>query len=180
MRMGDLPGRRMGTKRQGYEPSHKPKCLVIVDETPECDRAVHYAARWAQRMGGQVVMLHVIETVDRNQEWLGVADIMKAEADAEAHDALDRALVRARDFAKSAVLSDLVPERVIREGVPAEQIRALIETDTDIVLLILAAAGGPEGPGPIVTATAKVSGTFPIPVTVVPGHLADDEIDGML
>ena len=35
-------------------------------------------------------MLRVIETQDRNQQWLGVADIMRAEAHEEANAVLDR------------------------------------------------------------------------------------------
>ena len=41
------------------------------------------------RVGAGVVMLRVIETHDRNQQWLGVADIMKAEAHDEATASLD-------------------------------------------------------------------------------------------
>ena len=40
-------------------------------------------------------MLRVIETQDRNQQWLGVADIMKAEAQEPANAALDKAAARA-------------------------------------------------------------------------------------
>ena len=82
----------MSTKRRSYESGHKPKCLVIIDDTAECDRAVYYAARWAKRSGGGVVMLRVIEADQRNQEWRGVADIMRAEAHEEANTALDRRL----------------------------------------------------------------------------------------
>ena len=58
----------MSTRRRAYESGHKPKCLVVVDDTPECDRAVYYAARWAKRSAGGVVMLRVIGTDQRNQE----------------------------------------------------------------------------------------------------------------
>ena len=70
----------MTTQRRSYETGHKPKYLVIVDDSAEWDRAVYYASRWAIRVGGGVVMLRVIETEDQNQQWLGVADIMRAEA----------------------------------------------------------------------------------------------------
>ena len=73
-------GTCMTTQRRSYETGHKPKCLVIVDDTAEWDRAVYYASRWAIRVGGGVVMLRIIETEDQNQQWLGVADIMRAEA----------------------------------------------------------------------------------------------------
>lgn len=163
----------MGTTRRSYETGHKPKCLLIVDETPESDRAVYYAARWAARTGGSLVMLRVIETEDRNQQWLGVADVMRAEAQDEANEALDRATTR------TAGLAGTIPERVIREGDPSEQILDVIEQDPDIAMLLLAAATGAEGPGPIVSATAKGSGTFPIPVIIVPGGLSDQDIDAL-
>ena len=44
-------------------------------------------------------MLRVIETKDRHQQWLGVADIMRAEAHEEANAALDRAAGRANGVA---------------------------------------------------------------------------------
>jgi nucleotide-binding universal stress UspA family protein len=163
----------MSTQRRSYEQGHKPKCLVIVDDTAEWDRAVYYASRWAVRVGGGVVMLRVIETEDRNQQWLGVADVMKAEADEIANAALDRAAGRANGVAA------ITPERVIREGDPSEQILDVIDKDVDISMLVLAASVGPEGPGPIITALAKTVGTFPIPVTVVPGNLTDGDIDGL-
>ena len=79
----------MSRRRRSYEAGHKPKWLVVIDDTPECDRAIYFAARRAARVGAGVVMLRVIETADRNQQWLGVADIMKAEAHEEADAALD-------------------------------------------------------------------------------------------
>ena len=163
----------MSTRRRSYEQGHKPKCLVIVDDSAEWDRAVYYASRWAVRVGGGVVMLRIIETEDRNQQWLGVADIMKAEADEIANAALDRAAGRANGVAA------ITPERVIREGAPSEQLLDVIDKDVDISMLVLAASIGPEGPGPIITALAKTVGTFPIPVTIVSGNLSDSEIDGL-
>jgi nucleotide-binding universal stress UspA family protein len=163
----------MSTQRRSYETGHKPKCLVIVDDSAEWDRAVYYASRWAVRVGGGVVMLRVIETEDQNQQWLGVADIMRAEAHEEANAALDRASGRANGIAA------ITPERVIREGDSTEQILDVIENDVDISMLVLAANEGPEGPGPIITMMAKTVGTFPIPVTIVPGNLSDEDIDAL-
>ena len=163
----------MTTQRRSYETGHKPKCLVIVDETAEWDRAVYYAARWAMRVGGGVVMLRVIETEDQNQQWLGVADIMRAEAHETANEALDRAAGRANGVA------GITPERVIREGDPGEQILDVIDKDDDISMLVLAANPGPEGPGPLVSAMAKTMGSFPIPVVLVPGDLSDADIDAL-
>ncbi len=163
----------MTTQRRSYETGHKPKCLVIVDDTAEWDRAVYYASRWAVRAGGGVVMLRVIETEDQNQQWLGVADIMRAEAHEDADAALDRASGRANGIAA------ITPERVIREGDPIEQILDVIDKDADIAMLVLAANPGPEGPGPIIAAMADAVGSFPIPVTIISGDLTDKDIDGL-
>jgi nucleotide-binding universal stress UspA family protein len=163
----------MTTQRQSYETGHKPKCLVIVDDTAEWDRAVYYASRWAIRVGGGVVMLRIIETEDQNQQWLGVADIMRAEAHDEADAALDRASGRANGIAA------ITPERVIREGDATEQILDVIDQDVDIVMLVLAANPGPEGPGPLITLMASAVGSFPIPITIVPGGLSDVDIDAL-
>jgi len=163
----------MTAQRRSYETGHKPKCLVIVDDTAEWDRAVYYASRWAMRVGGGVVMLRIIEIEEQNQQWLGVADIMRAEAQDDANAALDRAAGRANGIAV------ITPERVIREGDPTEQILDVIDKDVDITMLVLAANPGPEGPGPIITMIADVAGSFPIPITVVPGELSDEEIDAL-
>src|SRR6202000_1914418 len=140
-------------RRRSYEAGHKPKWLVVIDDTAECDRAVYFAARRAARVGAGVIMLRVIETHDRNQQWLGVADIMKAEAHEEANAVLDRASARA------SAITGVMPERVIREGVKAEAVLQLIEEDEDIAVLILAAGTDNEGPGPLVASLAKTAGT---------------------
>jgi nucleotide-binding universal stress UspA family protein len=163
----------MSRKRRSFEPGHKPKFLVVVDDSPECDRAIYYASRRASRIGGGVVMLNVIETEDRNQQWLGVADIMRAEAHEQANALLDRASARANGVAA------ITPERVIREGTKVDEILSLIDEDEDIAALMLAAGTGKEGPGPLVANLGKTAGTFPIPIAIVPGHLNDEELDAM-
>jgi nucleotide-binding universal stress UspA family protein len=163
----------LSRRRRSYEAGHTPKWLVVIDDTPECDRAVYFASRRAARVGAGVVMLRVIETQDRNQQWLGVADIMKAEAHEEANSALDRYANRANGIA------GITPERVVREGVTADEILGLIEDDEDIAILVLAAAQSKEGPGPLVSGIGAVAGDYPIPVAIVPGHLTDEELDAM-
>ena len=118
-------------------------------------------------------MLRIIEIEDQNQQWLGVADIMRAEAEDAANEALDRASGRANGIAA------ITPERVIREGDPTAQILDVIDKDVDISMLVLAANPGPEGPGPLITLIAGVTGSFPIPVVIVSGDLSDPDIDAL-
>src|SRR5215469_9866868 len=113
----------MSRKRRSYEAGHQPKYLVVIDESPECDRAVYYASRRAARTGAGLVMLLVIEPHDRHQQWLGVADIMKAEAYEAASEILDRFASRANGVA------GITPERIIRDGDQNEEILKVIDED---------------------------------------------------
>jgi nucleotide-binding universal stress UspA family protein len=163
----------MSRKRRSYEAGHKPKFLVVIDDTLECDRAVYFASRRAARVAVTVVMLRVIETHDHGQQWLGVADIMRAEAREEANAML------AKFAGRSNGIAGITPECVIREGDVSGEILKLIEEDEDIAVLVLAAAADSEGPGPLVSALGKTAGSFPVPIAIVPGHLTDEELDAM-
>ena len=163
----------MTSKRRSFEAGHRRKFLVVIDETPECDRAVYYAARRAQHTGGALVFLYVIAN-DGFQHWLGVESIMRAEAEEEARKRMFHFVDRVRAAA------GIDPEMMIREGARSDELVKLIEEDEDIAILVLAAGTGSEGPGPLVSNLAgKVSGTFPVPITIVPGNLTDPEIDAL-
>ena len=147
--------------------------MVMVDDTPECARAIHFAARRASRTGASMVLLAAVDPPD-NFEWIGVGEAMVAEAEEEAQKLLEEAAKEARSAA------GLDPEQVIVVGDKAESIAKLIEEDEDISFLVLAAGTGKEGPGPLVTTIAgKAASTFPIPIVIVPGSLTDEEIDAL-
>ncbi len=155
---------------------HRPttrKFLVIVDDTPECERALLYAAKRAANTGASVVALCVAATSEF-QHWLGVENLMREEAEQEAEEMLDRALAKLADQIPGQ------PERRIVIGNRVEGIRQVIADDPSIVILVLAAASGSEGPGPLVSAIAGgQAGAYPIPITIVPGELTDEEIDAI-
>lgn len=160
--------------RRSREPGHRRKFLVVVDDTPECDRAVYYASRRAAGTGGALVLLGVLELEGVHQQWLGVADLMRAEAHDDMSARLEKFVARARQVA------GVDAEPVIREGSKADAVIKLIAEDQDIAILVLAAGVGKEGPGPLVSALAGFqSGHFPVPITVVPGALTDAEIDAL-
>jgi nucleotide-binding universal stress UspA family protein len=159
--------------RRAREEGHKRKFLVVIDDTPECLVALSYAARRAQHTNGGVVLLFVIEP-EAPQGFAGVEEVMREEAREQAQAALSKFAARTRD------LSNLDAEMVIREGKTAEEVRQLIESDEDIAVLVLAAGESTEGPGPLVTAiAARGSGTFPVPITIVPGTLTDEQIEAI-
>jgi nucleotide-binding universal stress UspA family protein len=165
--------RRMIRRRKSYEPGHKPKFLAVVDETPECATALRFALRRATRTGAGLTLLAVVAPPE-GETWLGVGELMQAEALEEAQTLLEKAA------AGLAELSGLKPELVARAGQKAEEITALIDADEDISILVLAAGTGREGPGPLVTALAgRMAGTFAVPIAIVPGHLSEAEIDAL-
>ena len=162
----------MVSKRLSREAGHRRKFLAIVDDTPEAERAVAYASRRAESTGGMPVLLYVIDPSDF-QAFMGVEKVMREEATVAARSALDTAAEKVRDRV------GIEPETVIREGKPAEEIHKLIEDDQDIAILVLAAGGAKEGPGPLVASIAGKGAAFPIPVTVVPASLSDEDIESL-
>ena len=163
----------MSGKRRSYESGHRPKFMVVVDETPECERAIRFAARRAARLGASMLMVAVTEPPE-SFEWLGVGDAMRAEAEEEATARLDAAAATARAAA------GVEPERMVRLGEPAAEILEVIRDDEDVAFLVLATGSGGEGPGPLVSAIAgQTAAAFPIPVVIVPGGLSDEEIDAL-
>ncbi len=61
-----------------------------------------------------------------------------------------------------------------------QEITNLIEEDPDIALMILAAGDANEGPGPLVSSVAGTAAAFPIPITVVPSTLTDEDIEQLV
>ena len=151
--------------------SYKRKFLVLVDESKESDRAVSFAAHRVRRTGGTVVLLAVIETQDFSQ-FLGVEDVMRAEA----RESAERMLEARR--ARIAAIGDVRTETAIREGEQREEIERLVASDPAIGILVLAAASGKDGPGPMITEFAARSGisALPVLVTIIPGSMTDEQI----
>ena len=154
-------------------PKGRTKFLIVVDETPECRKALRFASQRARATGGGVTLLYVIQPADF-QHWMAVGDLMQEEAREEAEKLLQGLA------AEVNVLTGIMPELVVREGRRHDELLALIEDDPEIRVLVLGAAPGSEGPGPLVSALAgQMSGSFRIPITIVPGELSDAQIDDL-
>jgi nucleotide-binding universal stress UspA family protein len=163
-------------QRSVFADGHHRKFLVVVDETPEVESALAFAANRVRRSGGSISLLYVIEPPDF-QDWLGVKDVYLEEQQAKA-----KAVFRLfRRKLKGYGCEDAQAEDIVREGKKPEQILKQIMEDPDIAVLVLGASTDPKGPGPLVTslATGKSAGTFPVPITIVPGHLSPEEIEGI-
>jgi nucleotide-binding universal stress UspA family protein len=147
--------------------------LVVVDDSPELLTALRYASRRAKRTGGVVAMLYVIEPIEQ-QLSSSINELMKQEAREQGEEVLHR-------FSELVVaLTGQLPRTIVREGNKRDELLKLIAEDPTISILVLGAATGAEGPGPLVTALAgKHAGTLRVPITIVPGSLNEAQVDAI-
>ena len=144
--------------------------LCVIDESEELSQALRFSCARAQRVGGRVSLLTVVEPPEF-QHWQSVGDLMREERMEEATETLElMANVVEKRTGKR-------PTTYIREGRLSEQLIELIEQENSISLLVLGAATGNDGPGPLVSfLMQKMAGQLRVPITVVPGSLTDEEI----
>ncbi len=147
------------------------KFLVVVDDTPEVKVALRYAVHRARNVNGGVILLRVVTSAGF-QQWMAVAELMREEAREAAEKLLQDLATQVQQE------SGIVPELILREGETRDELLKLIDDDAHIRMLVLAAAPGSGGPGPLVTELAgQKSGNLSVPITVVPGALSDAQID---
>lgn len=145
------------------------KFLVVLDDSRECLNAMRFAAMRAANTQGGVEILSIIPPEEFNH-WIGVADLMRAEA-------RERIQVHFEVFAKwMRDRQNIDPELVIREGEPVSEILAQINDDPEVGVLVLGAGTDKKGPGPLVTQLTKNAGNLPIPITIVPGDLSKEKL----
>jgi nucleotide-binding universal stress UspA family protein len=169
---GKTNAENRGMVKSGPNPGEEKRIfLVVADNTPEMDKALRFAAGRAQRVGGLVGILRVIEPSDF-QHWSAVGDLMRDEAREEAEQFLQECAAKISD------IYDRFPMFFLREGETREQVLQLIEEEPSIRILILGASAGSKGPGPLITfLTKKVVGKMRVPVMLVPGGLTNEQID---
>ena len=162
--------------RRSFEAGHNRKFLLIVDESQEVESALYYVASRIVHSGGCVAMLYVIEPQDY-QHWMGIKQKQQEEETAKAK-ALFRMFRRKLNLAG---FENVASEEIIVEGEKSEEILKVIDEDEDIAILVLGAAIDATGPGPLVSSLAagKAAGTFPVPITIVPGGLTLDDIKAL-
>lgn len=148
------------------------KFLVVVDDSPEFQAALRFACRRAWSTEGVVTMLKVLPKPEF-EHWSGVRDEIEREQRAEAEAQMQKlaADVEARTGRPGEIR--------IEAGDTVGAIKAAVAGDPEIKILVLGAATGGRGPGPLVSSIAKEGVGFgrKLPVTVVPGDLTDEEIE---
>ena len=122
--------------------------LVVVDESPEAETALRFAARRAAKTAGTIRILALIPPSEFVQ-WGGTLT--------------DESGVR--------------PSITVRQGDPVAVVRKTLEEMDDVAALVLgAAASGP--PGALVSHfTGSDAGKMPCPIMIIPGGLDSDAID---
>lgn len=144
--------------------------LVIMDESPEAESAMRFAARRASKTGGNVRILALVPPAEFSQ-WSGVQATMEDEA---------------RQRAESLVMSTagtlmqesgIRPIITVKSGDPITVIRLTLEEDDSIAALVLGAAAQ-GAPGPLIAHFVNnESGRMHCPIMIVPGSLTREEID---
>jgi nucleotide-binding universal stress UspA family protein len=145
--------------------------LCVVDNTAECRNAIYFAAQRTVNSGGRLALLYIMEPAEF-QHWMSVEEKMREEAREEAEGFLQQYSSQVQEWTGE------MPTLYVREGKPAETILALIEEEPRISILVLGAGTDKKGPGPLVSSIGgKMSGKFPIPITIVPGNLSQEQLD---
>lgn len=144
--------------------------LVVIDDSPEADVALRFAARRAARTGGAIQILALIEPT----EFVGFAGVQET-MEAEARERADAKVAAAAGalFEEAGIR----PAISVRAGDPIPLVREMLADCADMAALVLGAS--PSGaPGPLVAHfTGAEAGRLPCPVMIVPGGLDNETID---
>jgi nucleotide-binding universal stress UspA family protein len=146
------------------------KFLIILDDTPEMLNAMRYAAIRAAKTGGGVEILAIVSPEDF-QHFMGVADVMRAEAHEkiEAHFQVFKDRMEKRE--------GITPSLAIREGDKVDAVLKHLKENPEIGVVVLGAGTENSGPGLLVTSlTGRRMGELRVPITIVPGSMTKDEI----
>ncbi len=147
--------------------------LCVVDESEELGAALRFACSRAKNSNARVALLYVMQPAEF-QHWMAIGDRMREEAREEAEELLQvvSSVVEKR--------TGYTPKCYIREGKVREEVVDLINEEKHISLLVLGAASGTDGPGPLVSyLVEKMAGQLRVPVTIVPGSLTDEQVDAI-
>ncbi len=144
--------------------------LVVIDESPEAQIALRFAARRAVKTGGAVEILSLIPRAEFVQ-WGGVMATIEEEA-------RQRAEALVTGAAGTLIQeSGLKPSITVREGDGPKIIREMIDANPDIAALVLGVADGGK-PGALVAHfTGAEMAALPVPLMLIPGSLDREAID---
>lgn len=152
---------------------HRRVFLVVIDDSEELHAALRFASQRARMTGGRVALFTTVE-LPEFQHWMFVGSLMQEESRLNAEQRLQSYAAQVH------ACSGEMPELIVREGDLREELLRLLKEDDGISVIVLATSTGPDGPGPLVSAlTGKYARKVRVPITLVPGHLTDDQIDDL-
>ena len=143
--------------------------LTVIDDTPEAEAALRFAARRAVKTGGGVVVLALIPP----QEFIAFGGV-QATIEEEQRQHAEALVTKAAGTLLEE--SGLRPTVTVREGDGPKAIREMIAADPQIAALVLGAAAA-GAPGDLVSHFAAEAGTLSVPLMIVPGGLDRQAID---
>ena len=144
--------------------------LAVVDDTPEAEIALRFAARRAAKTGGTVLVLALIEPAEFVQ-WGGVQATMEEEARQRAEGLVASASGTLFDE------SGIRPSILVRQGEAVDVIRHVLAENDGVAALVLGASAA-GSPGPLVAHFAGAeAGVLPCPLMVIPGGLTREAVD---
>jgi nucleotide-binding universal stress UspA family protein len=144
--------------------------LVVIDDTPEAEVALRFAARRAAKTGGTVEVLVVMPRQDF-VAWGGVQATIENEALEQAEMVVSRALdmLGAENVARPGI--------TVKTGDAVALIAEMIGANPSVAALVLGAAAS-TAPGPLVSHFAGPgAGTLPCPLMIIPGSLDREALD---
>ena len=166
----------MAKKRRVFEQGHRRKLMVVVDESPEVEGALFYAAGRASHTGAHVLLLYVIEP--DNQFWDGVRQVQLEEQTNKAK-ALFPPVPPQAQQRRARHGADRGGDPRGQEGRRHPASRST-RTRTSPCWC---SAPPRKPPAPARWCPrwrpAPTAGKFPIPITVVPGELALEDIKAL-
>lgn len=144
--------------------------LVVIDETPEAEVALRFAARRAAKTGGTVQILAIIPPV----EFVGLGGV-QATMEEEARQHAEAVVASAAGILIEE--TGIHPGIMVQAGEPVGLICQAIAENPEIGALVLGAAAH-GAPGPLVAHFAGAgAGSMPCPVMIIPGGLDAAALD---
>ena len=146
--------------------------LVIADGSKEMEVALQYACARSKKTSRKIIIATFIEPIDVLTTQ-GVTEIMQNEAREEA----EKRLQKAASMVKES--TGIMPVLQVREGEIMKELKALIEEEENINVLVLAANVDEtnKGPGKIINSlVTKEFSNFRVPVMIVPGNFSKEHI----
>lgn len=143
--------------------------LTVIDDTPEAESALRFAARRAVKTGGGVEILALLPP----QEFIAFGGVQATIEDEQRRHA-EGLVTRAAGTLLEE--SGVRPSITVRSGDGAKVIREMIAANPQIAALVLGAAAS-GAPGELVSHFAAEAGTLSVPLMLVPGGLDAEAID---